>query len=171
MPVNRFDPSTSGPSPQGPEATDDSTQRGGPEAVERLQRQFEELAEYVRLYLAARGDAIGAVLRRFGVWLVIGIAALAVLVAMLSTASAIAILGIADVVGQALGNRPWAGFVVTGFGLLAISGLVLIVATVILRRRFRNRTVKKYARRHTEQRARFGRDVTGRPAAGQSERG
>lgn len=161
MPVNRFDPSTSGPSPQGPEVTDDSTQRGGPEAVERLQRQLEELTEYVRLYVAARADAIWAVLRRFGVWLVIGIAALAVLVAMLSTASAIAILGVADVVGQALGNRPWAGFVVTGFGLLAISGLVLIMATVILRRRFRNRTVKKYARRHTEQRARFGRDVTG----------
>ncbi|MEX0678277.1 MAG: hypothetical protein WD063_14445 [Pirellulales bacterium] len=170
MPVNRFDMPPSGQSPEGPDADDDETVRGGPEAVQRLHRQFEELGEYVRVYLAARGDAIRASLRRLALWLVVVIAALVVLVAMLATAAAIAILGVADVVGQALG-RPWAGYVVTGFGLLAIGGLVLMAATIILRRRFRNRTVEKYARRHREQRARFGRDVTERATPRQSERG
>jgi uncharacterized membrane protein YedE/YeeE len=123
----------------------------------------------VRLYLSARADAILASLRRLGLWLVIGAVGLVVALAMLTAAAVIGILGIADLVGQALGERPWAGYVVTGFGLLAIFAIGLFAAMLMLRRSFRNRTVKKYARRHSQQRARFGHDAAQAAARG-SER-
>jgi hypothetical protein len=170
MPVNRIDPPPAG-SARGPDHDDDDAQRGGPEAVERLHRQAEELGEYVRHYLAARGDSIRAVLRKFGLWLVAAIVGLTVLVAMLSTAAVIATLGVAQLAGQALGDRPWAGYLVTGFGLLAIAAVVLFTAIVILRRRFRKDTVEKYARRHRQQKARFGHDVAEQAEAVQSQRG
>lgn len=166
MPVNRFET----PPGDAPEtATDDEAQRGGPEAIERLQGQFEELGEYARLYVSARADALLAAIRACGLWLVAGLVALVVLIALLSAAAVIGILGVADLVGQALGDRTWAGFVVTGFGFLAICFVGFMTAILVLRRRFRNKTVNKYAKQHAEQRARFGRDVTGR-AARQTER-
>jgi len=169
MPVNRIDPPPAG-SARSPDHDDDAP-RGGPEAVERLHRQAEELGEYVRHYFAARGDSIRAVLRKFGLWLVAAIVALTVLVAMLSTAAVIAVLGVAQLAGQALGDRPWAGYLVTGLGLLAIAAVVLFTVIVILRRRFRKDTVEKYARRHRQQKARFGHDVAEQAEALQSQRG
>lgn len=166
MPVNRFDPAPPGTPPDADEA---DAEPGGPEAVHRLHGQLEELAEYVRLYLAARGDAIRASLRVAGLWLVVGIVALVALVAMLATAATIGMLGLADLVGQQVG-RPWAGYVITGFGFLALCILGLVLAVAVLRRRFRKQTMKKYARRHEEQRRRFGHDVLGQAAAGQAER-
>jgi hypothetical protein len=170
MPVNRFEPSASPTPPEAePGADDQAADRGGPEAVRRLHAQLEELGQYVRLYLAARGDALLASVRAIGLWLVAGVAALVALVALLATAAAIGMLGVADLVGQSLG-RPWAGYVITGFGFLALCALGLLVALVMLRRSFRRKTVKKYARRHEEQRRRFGHDVAGRAAARQAER-
>jgi hypothetical protein len=173
MPMNRFDASP-GDAPEsaadaGTDAgTDDDSPRGGPEAVERLHAQLAELVEYGRLYLSARADAIVASLRRLGLWLLIGAVGLVVAFAMLTAAAVIGLLGIADLLGQVLGERPWAGYVVTGFGLLAICALGLFAVMLVLRRSFRNKTVKKYARRHSEQRARFGHDAA--QAARASER-
>lgn len=170
MPVNRFDSSPSDASQSATDSgADDESLRGGPEAIERLHAQFEELVDYVRLYLSARADALVASLRRLGLWLVVGAVGLVVTFAMLTAAAVIGILGIADLVGQALGERPWAGYVVTGFGLLAIVALGLLAAVLVLRRSFRNQTVEKYARRHREQRTRFGHDAA-QAAARDSER-
>jgi hypothetical protein len=78
-------------------------------------------------------------------------------------------LGIADLVGQQVG-RPWAGYVITGFGFLALCGLGLVAAVFMLRRSFRKKTMKKYARRHEEQRRRFGHDAAAQAGARQAER-
>jgi hypothetical protein len=163
MPTPQAGPA--GPAPQADDEAPDDAPRGGPEAIGRLERQFEELVEYLRLYFAARQDALRAALRRWALWLIALAAGLAVLVAAVGAAAVIAILGLAQLVGQSLGDRPWAGYVVTGTGLLAILAAVLAVAMTVLARRFRNKTVEKYARRHREHRARFGRD-----AARQSQR-
>jgi hypothetical protein len=165
MPIQEVDPSPSGEIPQAEEETLDETLRGGPEAIGRLERQFEELLEYFRLYAAARGDALWASLRRLGVRLAAGAVMLVVLLATVATAAVIAILGLAQLVGQALGERLWAGYVATGVGLLAILAVALAIGMMVMRRRFRSSTVKKYARRHRQHEARFGRD-----AARQSQR-
>jgi hypothetical protein len=148
-------------------ALDDSeNESGGPAAVLELQRQYEELLEYVRFYLAARVDTIRAALRRTALSLVIGTLALFVACAALATCTVIGILGIANLIGQLLGDRLWAGYLITGFGVLLIVGLALLLFSSSLKRTSRERTASKYARRRQEQRARFGRDVGGAdPAA------
>ena len=148
-------------------ALDDSeNERGGPAAVQELQRQYEELLEYVRFYLAARVDTIRVALRRTVLSLVMGTLALFVAGAALATCTVIGILGIANLIGQLLGDRLWAGYLITGFGALLIVGLALLLFSSRLKRTSRERTASKYARRRQEQRARFGRDVAGAdPAA------
>jgi hypothetical protein len=169
MPVQRFDPSSHETPPEADPSTRQNGEQGGPEALRRLQAQLEELAEYVRLYLSAQGDAWAARLRSLALWLAAGVVALVVLVALVATAAAIGMLGLADLIGESLG-RPWAGYVITGFGFLAICGLGLAAGIAILRRSYRRRTVRKYAGRHAHERQRFGRDAAG-AAARQAERG
>jgi hypothetical protein len=163
MPVEQVDPEMSN------DLDPDAQNRGGPEAVRRLQAQLEELAEYVRLYLAARGDAIWTSVRMSALWLVVGTVGLVALVALVASAAAILMVGIAELVGDGLG-RAWAGYAVTGFGFLALCAAGLVAAVIVLRRRFRQKTLKKYARRHEEQRRRFGHDAAGQAAAQRAER-
>jgi hypothetical protein len=169
MPVQRFDPSSRETPPEADPAPRQTAEQGGPEAVRRLQAQLEELADYVRLYLSARGDALVARLRALALGLVAGLVALAVLVALVATAAAIGMLGLADLIGESIG-RPWAGYVITGFGFLAICGLGVAAGIAILRRGYRRRTVRKYAGRHAQERQRFGRDAA-QAAARPVERG
>jgi hypothetical protein len=155
MSSERYDPGTP---PGTATALDDEPQGTGPEALDRLRAQLEELAEYGRTYLAARKDAIVVGVRRAALWTAVGVVGLAIACALLCTATVIGILGLAQLVGQAL-DAPWAGYVIVGFGLLALAVLGLLAAVVVLNRSFRRSTVKKYERRHQRQRARFGRDI------------
>ena len=136
MPINGFDPAQSEP-PEADAPQDDESVRGGPEAIQRLHAQLEELGEYVRLYLAARGDAIVAALRRLGLWLAVGAVGLVALSAMLCGVS-----GLAFAIGvylplssmlpiylggcfRALGGAPEGeGKALSDPGVLAASGLV-----------------------------------------------
>ncbi len=157
MPVDRQDP-----------PADDQRAGGtGPEAFFRLREQLDELVEYGWTYVSARADAIVVVLRRLGLLAVVALVALVIFCAMLATATVVGIVGLALLVGEALGSA-WAGYAVTGFGLLALTMISLLVGVALLQRRFRRSTKKKYERRHQAQRARFGRDVTG--AAGGAQR-
>lgn len=158
--VNRFDRTADVPD----EAPLDET--GGPEAFRRLQSQLEELAEYAKLYASARKDAIVATVRNLALLAVAGILALLIGSAMLITAAVIGLIGLAQLIGVALGDRLWAGYLVTGFGLLALVAIAVAVALVVLQRRFRKQTVDKYVKRHKSQRARFGHDVAGQAANG-----
>jgi len=135
--------------------------RSGPAAIHDLQRQYDELREYVGLYLSARIDAIRAAARRTVLSLVTGALVLLVAGSALITATVIGILGIAELIGHLLGDRLWAGYLITGFGLLLIVGLALLVVSSNLKRTSRERTIRKYAKRRQEQRAHFGRDVAG----------
>jgi hypothetical protein len=159
--ANRFDRTAD--MPDEPDTLNDS---GGPEAFGRLQSQLEELAEYARLYVSAKKDAILATVRKLALFAVAGILAFLIGSALLVTAAVIALLGLAQLIGAALGDRLWAGYLITGFGLLALVAIVLAVAIFAMQRRFRKQTVEKYAKRHKSQRARFGHDVVGQAANG-----
>ncbi len=166
--ANRFDRTAQRPDDD-PEPAPDDAPAGGPEALGRLQAQLEEMAEYARLYASARKDAIVAALRKVALLAAAGIVALLIVTATLVTAAVIALLGLAQLIGAALGDRLWAGYLITGFGLLALVALGLAVSIFAMQRRFHKQTLEKYARRHQAQRARFGHDV-GQQAAGEARR-
>ncbi len=157
MATNSTDSFPRGPAP--PDDTPDADQTG-PASARRLQRQLEELDEFARYYLAARLDAILASVRRTAMSLVVAILGVLILAACLVTCAVIAILGIAELVGRMLGDSPGAGYLVTGFGLLVISALALVIVMALVQRSSRERTARKYAQRRHEQKTRFGHDVT-----------
>lgn len=167
MPGQRFDDSALDPAaPAGDaEHTRANGHAGGPEAVHELFGQLEEFGEYARLYLQAKRDLFTALLRRFGLILAVALVALVVVGSLLAAAAVLSLVGLSWLIGDAMG-RPWAGYLITGGGLLVIcfGGMWLAIARV--RRSFYVQTVEKYARRHEAQRQRFGHDVRQR-AAGQ----
>ena len=164
MPVNRFD-RTAYDSLESDPPFDDV--EGGPEALRRLQAQLGELADYARLYVAARKDALLASARKFALWSIAGLAAFAILCTMLITATVLGMIGLAQIIGIGLGDQLWAGYLIVGFGLLLIVAVGLAVSIRLVQRRFRKQTVNKYAKRHQAQRARRGHNVQ---AGGSAER-
>ena len=165
--VNRFDRTAERPEEESDAPQDGPT--GGPEAFGRLQSQLEELVEYARLYASAQKDAIVATVRKLAILAIASVIALLIVSATLVTAAVIGLIGLAQLIGVALGERLWAGYLITGFGLLVLVALTLAVTIAAMQRMFRKQTVEKYARRHQAQRARFGHDV-GQQAAGGPQR-
>jgi hypothetical protein len=166
MTVNRFDRTAYADASDGPE---ESTPDGGPEAIRRLQRQLEELGDYARLYASAKKDAIIASVRKLALFALAGLTAFAVFSTILVTAAVFAMLGASQLLGEALGNRPWAGYLIVGLGILLLVALGLLGAIAYLQRRFRTQTVNKYATRRQHLRTRFGHDL-GDQASGEAER-
>jgi membrane protein implicated in regulation of membrane protease activity len=169
MALNRFDRTAYTGDPSDADADDAAAMEGGPEAVRRLQAQLEELGEYARFYASAKKDAILASARKWALLGLAGIAALAIFCTMLITAAVLALLGLAQWIGDALGDRLWAGYLIVGWGLLLLVAAGLAAAMVYLQRRFRTQTVNKYDKRRRNQRARFGHDL-GQQARGEAER-
>lgn len=137
-----------------------ASQDSGPAALGRLERQWEELVELFSYFLATRVDAVKQSLWRVTAALVVLILGVAIAAALLVTCVVLALLGLADVVAVALGDRLWAGNLIVGLGILMIGGGALWLGLAAFERRFRKRTLDHYARRREQQRARWGRDVS-----------
>jgi len=159
MPVNRFDRTSYDEPPESDPQFGDEHSHGGPEALRRLLAQLGELADYARLYFAARKEALLASARKFALWAMAGLAGLVILCTMLITATVLGMLGLAQIIGIGLGDRLWAGYLIVGFGLLLMVAVGLVVSIGLVQRRFHRQTVNKYAQRHQAQRARRGHDV------------
>ena len=80
--------------------------------------------------------------RRCGAALILaaGLLALAVAGGFLVACVVLGVVGLAQLVGVALGDRPWAGNLITGFGLLTICTVATAIGMVLVNRRFRERT-------------------------------
>jgi hypothetical protein len=155
--VNRFQKAD--PASDEPQA-EPNANGGGPEAVRRAQRQLEELVEYARLYVSARSDAVKVRVVRLGLLAVAGFLLLLVAGSVAVTAAVISLLGIAGAIGDALDGRLWAGYLITGGGLLLSLALAVVVTLRAVRRGMQRRMSDKYERRHQQQRERFGHDVS-----------
>lgn len=164
MPASRFDRTNFGDAGNGgfDDSPDANGSAKGPEAFRRLQSQLEELGDYARLYASAKKDALSSSLRRAALWAAVGLVAGSIAVTSVIAATVLALLGLAQLLGEALGERPWAGYLITGGGLLLLLASGMFITLLILQSRFRKQTVQKYERRHQAQRARVGQDASQR---------
>jgi hypothetical protein len=166
MPAGRFDRTSFGDAAHGTFGSDDPAHENGtakgPEVFRRFQSQLEELGDYARLYASAKKDALTSSVRRAALWVAVSLVAAAIAVSTVITATVLALLGLAQLIGEALGDRPWAGYLITGGGLLLLLAIGMLVALTTLQSKFRKQTVQKYERRHQAQRARFGHDESQR---------
>lgn len=165
MPVNRFDRTSYAEQPENDAHEHQPLNGHGPEAVRRLQRQLEELGEYARLYASAKKDGIIATIRGAVLWAIVGLTAAAIGLSVLVTAAVLTMLGLAQLIGEALDGQLWAGYLIAGGGLLLLVLAVLVGGVIFLQARFRKQTVKRYAKRHQDQQTRFGHDATERSRA------
>ena len=171
MPTNRFDRTAYSDASEpdredsGADSFGDDVDDHGPEALRRLRQQLAELGDYARLFVEAKKDAMLVTLRKLALWGVAGIVAVSVLCTMLITATVLGMIGLAQLIALALGDRLWAGNLIVGFGLILLVALGWFVTMGLVQRRFHKKTVKKYAKRHQAQRSQYGHDVESRSQA------
>lgn len=136
----------------------ESTAGGEAEIVRRLLRQFADLADYGRLYLAVRADrwilsAQTSVLRLLTAGL-IGVA----VVVLVVQACWLSLVGLADGLSVLCGDRPWAGKLLAGTGVLGGLLLTHVGVRAWLVEGSRKRTAEKYEEFRVRRRARDERD-------------
>jgi hypothetical protein len=72
--------------------------------------------------------------------------------------------GLAELISIAAGNRPWAGNLAVGGGVLLMLALFAWIYIKRQLRTAREQTIRKYESRHHAQREKFGADVAQRAA-------
>lgn len=121
--------------------------------------QVRELRDYAAQYLSAKADGIKVKARKAVVLGVLGLLALIVGAVVLITAASLMVIGLAELIGSALGGRMWAGNLIVGVGILVMLG---IGAWWGVRKLFNSSaasTVKRYEQRLKNQRAAHGHDA------------
>lgn len=133
-----------------------------------LLRQFRELGAYFSYYLSAKADSAKLGLRNAVFSMILATLAF-VIVASVSVAAIWFVLnGAAEGLGVLLGNRPWAGSLVTG--LLLVTALASGMYYMAIRlnnsaRKGREGTVAKYENQQARQQSRYGHNVADRGTA------
>jgi hypothetical protein len=136
----------------------------GPEAVERLVGQLGDLLQYAARYLAARIDGAKVQVRNLCLALAAGFVGLTSACALLGTACVLLVLGCAQGIGELLGGRMWAGYLIVGLGALTTLAGGGWMGLRLFQRTAMKQTVDRYERQQHEQPKRRGRDAAGGPA-------
>jgi hypothetical protein len=123
------------------------------------QRRLEELKEYASYYVSAKLDAMKLSVTRAVLIAAMGVVGLLAGTTLVVTAVVLACMGLAGALSALFGHRPWLGNLVTGVILLMAVGAVAFFGIRRMTGASRERTLKKYAARKQQQRAKFGEDV------------
>ena len=121
---------------------------------------LDELREYASYYLEVQADRARLTLRKLVLGVVVAAAGVTVLLSLVATTTTLLLTGIAGGLAEAFGGRAWLGNLATGGGVLLLGALGLWTVRGIVGRLGFKHMAAKYAKRRTEQRDRFGRDVS-----------
>jgi hypothetical protein len=122
---------------------------GEPSPLDGITRELVQLRVLIQNYLAARRDIIAASLRQTATRIVLGVALGIPALAMIVTASVLAITGLAEVIGVAFGGRMWAGNLIVGWTLVVLVVAGAFFLTSRWSRAARQRTVERYEHEHS----------------------
>jgi len=144
--------------PRDDEAADADTPPS--EAFRAAMAQMGELKEYAAQYIAAKADLARLSLRKVMILAMLGILGMFAGAAAIITLVVQVLSGLSQLIASLLGDRAWAGNLIVGGGLLLVLAAVCWLSMHHLSGVWRDSTVKRYERRHAQQRARFdGHDV------------
>jgi len=138
------------------QVTDD--QKPG-EAFKSVVNRFSELAEYISYYISAKTDGMKLTLRNVAIFAALGVVGLIAGGALVATAVVLLCVGLAHALGSLFGHIGWLGDIVAGIVLLALVAGGMFFGLRMISKGSRTATVKKYAARQQQQRAKFGQDV------------
>jgi len=164
------DPTAPGPAPgpaptSGPTSSSDRLppdEQSPAQAFADAKIRVQELSEYAGYLLSAKIDGIKLAVRNAGIYAALGIVGAMAGGAFVVTIVVLLLRGIAGGLGALFGGRLWLGELVTSVVFLALLGVGAWIVMDRLTKASRERTVKKYASRQQQQRARFGTDVAKR---------
>jgi len=131
----------------------------GPAALDEALRHAAEAREYLVHWLAAEADRVKLRLRRWAIWAIVGLAGLAILLAVIMTAAGLLLVGVAELIGSLLGGRLWLGAIITGAGLLLIAALAVGIGLWSWNASAFEAVRHRFAARRRLQRAKFGRSI------------
>lgn len=127
----------------------------GPDALQEALERVAEARENLVYLAAVELDRVKLKFRRLIIWAVVAVAALIVLLAILVSATALLLFGLADLIGAACGGRTWLGALIVGGGiLLLVAGGVYGGAAGWNRSAF-NAAKRRYQERKRRQREQF----------------
>jgi hypothetical protein len=145
--------------PNTAQASDDESATAEPNPLAGLLSNLAELREYAALYLATHADSVKLSARQAVLKAAVGVIGLVAAVAIVATAGVLLVTGMANGIALLLGDRLWAGQLITAVVILSVLAGGAYAGLRIVLKSSRNRTVEKYERRHQQQRAAFGHDV------------
>jgi hypothetical protein len=148
--------------PKSTTAADDESTRdpaAGPDAFAEAMQRLGEVREYASYLAAAEIDKLKLKARRIVILAAAGIVAGILGLAILVSAAAILLQGIAGFIGELLGGRPWAGAIITGSGILALTALGAWLGLRAWQAASFKALQKRYEYRKQKQRTQFGQSV------------
>lgn len=114
--------------------------------------------------MTAKTDSMKLALRRIVLLVVMAALGFIAVGGLIVIAGWLMLSGMAEGLGELFGDRPWAGSLITGFGLLAGLGLGMYCKTAKQNRIACERTAQEYERRQARQQEQFGQNVADRAA-------
>jgi hypothetical protein len=118
-----------------------------------------ELQAYALHLVTAKVDGMQHVVRQIATWAAVGIVGLIAAAGVLVTAVVLFILGVAQGLAIAFGDRIWLGNAVTGLGLVVLTAVILLIGIRRQQRKSYNQRRQAYAERQLQQQVAFGRNV------------
>jgi energy-converting hydrogenase Eha subunit H len=140
----------------------------GPHPLEPLLANVKELRRHASHYVQASADSFRMTVRQVAVRAVLAILAGIVGAAVLITAAVFVLSGAAGGLGEAFGNRAWAGQLTVGLTTLLMIALGCWLGVRKITASSRQKTVQKYEQRHYEEQAHVDSDAAARIRSGQS---
>src|SRR5439155_14746715 len=134
------------------------------EAFKEVGARLGELKEFASYYVAAKLDAWKVSVRNLGMYAALGIVGLIAVSAIVTTAAALLLIGIAWGLGTLLWHQYWLGAAIVGLLVLGGIGGGILFFMKRLTSTGRKQLVQKYENRQRDQRINFGEDVRGRRA-------
>lgn len=160
---DRFGHAAGDPASGAGHAGDDSTEAG--EALGRLGAHFAELKDYIGYFIAAKADALKVTARNIGIFAALGLIGLAAGSAFIFTTVVLVCVGIAAGLVRLFNGSIWAGTLVAGMLFITLLAGGIYLGMRMITKASRERTVRKYASRQQQQRAKFGTDVAHRSSS------
>ncbi|HYO07571.1 MAG TPA: hypothetical protein VER17_01240 [Tepidisphaeraceae bacterium] len=129
------------------------------QAFKSVSNRLSELSEYISYFISAKTDGIKLTLRNVAIFAALGLVGLIAGGAMVVTAVVMVCVGIATGLGRLFNYHYWAGSLLTGLLLLGLVAGGIYFGLKTIGKSSRTATVKKYAARQQQQRAKYGQDV------------
>ena len=118
-----------------------------------------EIVAFASHYLAAQLDRIKLTAINIAMFVVLGLIGAIVGLAVVFTAAALLVTGVAGAISALLGGRTWAGDLITAVLILGTLVIGTVVAFKVVAKRSRKGLVAAYDQRKHEQRETLGTDV------------